>query len=38
MYKDVEDRLEHYKSLHRIFQADIIYRLCLHIDYVTEPV
>ena len=38
VYEQVEDRLEHYKTLHRIFQPEIVYRFCLYIDDVAEPV
>lgn len=38
VYKQVEDRLQNYKPLHRIFQAKIVNSFGLHIDYVTEPV
>jgi hypothetical protein len=38
MYKQVEDWLEDYEALHRIFQANIVNRFGLNVDYVTEPV
>lgn len=38
MYKQVKDRLKYYKTLNRIFQAYIVDRFGLYIDYVTEPV